>query len=102
MSFMYFLQRYDTPYPLDLEYNSTAKSMRFIEVFDSEPSGTIKIITPEEAERNPLLKAHLIDVPGMPVRILPSEEHWLSDYPDNRTFYLKWNDALYQISRSII
>lgn len=102
MSFIYRLQRYDTPYPLDLEYNSTAKSMKFIEVFDPDPSRTIKIITQEEVERNPVLKAHLIDVPGMSVRVLPSEEHWLSDYPDDGKFYFKWNDALYQMLRSII
>lgn len=100
MSFLYFLERYDTYYPYTLNHNSKYVPYRLGQVYDEyrDHSNTVITLTEKMIQENPILSSYFVKVPGYPLKVLPEEEYLLDPF---RYAYLKWNGTLYQQIRSI-
>ncbi|MDV0444420.1 hypothetical protein [Methanorbis rubei] len=100
MSFLYFLERYDTYYPYSLNHNSKYKPYRLIVVHEEyrDMNKTIITVTEEMINETPILSSYFVKAPGHPIKVLPEEEYQLDSY---RHAYLEWNGTLYKQIRSI-
>ena len=101
MSFLYFLERYDTGYPYTLSHNSTyvPYRLRVVPEADRDLNKTLVAVTEEMINENPILSSYFVKVPGYPIKVLREEEYLLDPF---RYAYLEWNGTLYQQIRSIV
>ena len=107
MSFIEYLERFDTGYGLNLHHNTQYVPLRFHKLSEAEidPSLPVIHLTNETVETTPLLRFCFIDIPGGGVKVLPEEEWQLLPYKDAhnsvRKAYLEWNGDYYFMVRSI-
>lgn len=74
MSYIEFLERFDTRYPFDLNHTTRYTPLRFHEILTIDPSFPVIHLTNETIETTPLLKLYFFDTTHTPIKVLPEEE----------------------------
>ena len=105
MSFIAYLERYYTPYPLSLDNNYNFTPFRLSKAEEPYQNLPVISLTDEDIRNSPILRSYCIDVPGFPLKVLRSEEEQLNPYWDTsssiRKAYLAWNNTYYWMNRAI-